>query len=713
MSNGLEQRKLAAIMFTDMVGYSALSQRNEALALELLEEHRGLLRQIVPRHGGREVKTMGDGFLFEFPSALSAVQGAVEIQQSLHDRNQAGPPERQIRVRIGIHVGDVVQREGDIHGDGVNIAARLEPLAAPGGICVSEDVARPVRNKLSLPLAVLRHTELKHIDLPVAVFRVVMPWEQGAAHAPAPSAWLAVGTLLLAVLIVAFWQPLRKSGTPTVPATDAAPAPPSAAAPLPAPEHAAPEKSVAVLAFANLSDDKQNEYFSDGISEELLNVLAKIPGLKVSARTSAFFFKGKQVPISEIAKQLGVAYVVEGSVRKAGERLRITAQLINVADGFHVWSDTFDRDAKDVFAVQDEIAGLVARKLSMKLDVAPGAVRTVNPEAHGLLLEGRHFLAQRDEVGFARAEKALKRAVELDPTFAPAHAALAELFAVQVGFQSLGAGGRRAADSARAFAQAELAMQMDPSLAEPHAVLGLLLTLERRMAEAEPQFQQAFRLNPNYAIAHHWRANLLIAQGRLEEGLVEIEQALRLNPLSFITAYAYASYLNCAGKLNESLAVLDRASTLRSDLYLPGLSERAVVLLRLSRNDEAVAVARAVLQAPATSLQSWSGGDAVYVLRQAGLTDEAERNGGAMLATLPADSYLRGYVLCALGRFDEGVPLLESSSTIVLSRLFLLPLLDPARDTPRFKELLVKLDCVEEYRRARESLARIQKEGKR
>ncbi len=663
MSDSNDQRKLAAIMFTDMVGYSALSQRDEALALDLLEEHRHLVRDIVPRHRGREVKTIGDGFLLEFYSALAAVQCAVEIQQALHERNHSGPGERRVLLRIGIHTGDVVQRDGDIHGDGVNIAARLEPLAVGGGICVSEDVARAVRNKLPYSLAPLGPAELKNIDLPVSVFRVVLPWDASA---------------------------------PIVPAAAVMTSP------------AAPAKSVAVLAFANLSADRDNEYFSDGISEELLNVLAKIPELKVSARTSAFFFKGKQVPISEIAQQLGVAFVVEGSVRKAGDRLRITAQLINAADGFHVWSDTFDRDARDVFAVQDEIAGLIARNLSLKLTASPVPALPVNPEAHRLLQEGRHFLTLRSETGFAKANDALTRAVGIDPQFAPAQAALAELYLLQSAFHGVSSGGFSQSDNARALEQVALAMRLDPNLAEPYAVKAMILTTERRVAEAEALFQQAFRLNPNHAIAHHWHANLLLFQGRIDEGLAELEQALRLNPLSYITLYTYGAYLGYAGRLDESLVFLERAAALRENVSPFGQSELALVLLRLGRKDEALAIARAVLQSPLSANQSWAGGDAVYVLRQAGFMEEASRFGSELMAALPAESYLRGHILCALGRFDEGLLHLGNSTFIMMTRIAWLPILDPVRDTPGCKKLIEKLGMVEEYAVARATLARME-----
>lgn len=253
-----EIRRLAAIMFTDMVGYSMLSQRNEKLAQELLEEHRAILRALFTRFNGSEIKTIGDAFLVEFHSALEAAQCAFEIQRALAKRKHDVAADRRVEIKIGIHIGDVVHRGGDVYGDGVNIASRIEPLAGAGGICVSIDVERQTRNALEARFEKLAPTELKNISVAMDLFRIVLPWE---AQPPKPANSL-----------------------------------------VPSDRPAADLKSVAVLAFANLSGDKENEYFSDGISEELLNVLAKIRGLKVTARTSAFHFKGKDTPIPEIAR---------------------------------------------------------------------------------------------------------------------------------------------------------------------------------------------------------------------------------------------------------------------------------------------------------------------------------------------------------------------------------------------------------------------------
>jgi tetratricopeptide (TPR) repeat protein len=255
-------------------------------------------------------------------------------------------------------------------------------------------------------------------------------------------------------------------------------------------------------------------------------------------------------------------------------------------------------------------------------------------------------------------------------------------------------------------------MQLDPNLAEPYAVKAMIFTIEQRVAEAEALFQQAFRLNPNYAIAHHWHANLLVFQGRIDEGLAELEQAVRLNPLSYITLYTNGACLGYAGQLEESLEFLERAAALRENVSPFRQSEQALVLLRLGRKDEAVEIARAVLQSPLSANQSWAGGDAVYILRQAGFTEEAKRFGGELMAALPAESYLRGHILCALGRFDEGLVLLGNAAFIMITRIAWLPILDPVRDTPGFKKLIQQLGMVEEYRVARATLARMEETRK-
>src|SRR5437763_12784618 len=332
-----EERKLAAIMFTDMVGYSALAQRDDKVALELLEEHRRLLREIFPRFHGTEIKTIGDAFLVEFGSALEAAQCAIEIQRTLAKRNHDVTRDRRIELKIGIHIGDVVHRDGDVYGDGVNIASRIEQLAGAGGICISTDVERQIRNALEARFEKFGSADLKNIKLPMDLFRIVLPWEKGA-ESPATRTskklplLIAAAVLLIFALLAGWWWMQRLSKHQQPVAAHALPA---------APTSTPDQKSVAVLSFVNLSDDKGSEYFSDGVSEELLTVLQKIPGMHVAARTSAFSFKGKNATAQEIGQKLGVAHLVEGSVRRSGEAVRIAARLTRADTGEELWSETF------------------------------------------------------------------------------------------------------------------------------------------------------------------------------------------------------------------------------------------------------------------------------------------------------------------------------------------------------------------------------------
>src|SRR5213080_3140279 len=416
-----EQRKLAAIMFTDMVGYSALSQRDEKLAQELLEEHRHLLREIFPRFNGTEIKTIGDAFLVEFGSALEAAQCAIEIQRTLAKRNADIAPDRRIELKIGIHIGDVVHRGGDVYGDGVNTASRIEPVAGPGGICVSMDVERQIRNALEARFEKLAPTDLKNISVPMDLFRIVLPWERDTLLKPerqkafpksAIPKWTAI-LILVAIAVGGFllWQ----RGKPKSSAAGSA----------------IPEKSIAVLPFENLSEEKANAYFADGIQDEILTRLSKIADLKVISRTSTQQYQSKPGNLSEIAKQLGVANILEGSVQKAADQVRVNVQLINAQTDSHLWADTYDRKLTDIFGVESDIAKSVAESLRAKLtgreEQALAVKPTNNQEAYDAYLRGVTLEAQSTFSAYP-LEKAIgffEQAVQLDPTFALAWSRLA------------------------------------------------------------------------------------------------------------------------------------------------------------------------------------------------------------------------------------------------------------------------------------------------
>jgi adenylate cyclase len=444
-----EQRKLAAIMFTDMVGYSALSQRDEKLAQELLEEHRRLLREIFPRFNGTEIKTIGDAFLVEFGSALEAAQCAIEIQRTLAKRNADIAPDRRIELKIGVHIGDVVHRGGDVYGDGVNIASRIEPVAGPGGICVSMDVERQIRNTLEARFEKLAATELKNISVPMDLFRIVLPWEQKSearseirrgegqkseirkrSVVPESRRSALIGVLGLLFLIAAgWWWSNRSHKSPPSPAPNGA-------------TQIVDQKSIAVLPFENLSHDPDNAYFADGIQEEILTRLSRIADLKVISRTSTQRYKSAPENLREIAQQLGVANILEGTVQKAADQVRVNVQLINAHNDSHLWAGQYDRKLIDIFTVESEVAAKIANTLQARLtgteQKAIAMHPTENSEAHELYLRGRFYWNQSMgpafEKSFDKSREYYEKALQIDPTYALAYAGLADYYGFAWGF---------------------------------------------------------------------------------------------------------------------------------------------------------------------------------------------------------------------------------------------------------------------------------------
>ncbi|HWN64637.1 MAG TPA: adenylate/guanylate cyclase domain-containing protein [Candidatus Binatus sp.] len=493
-----EHRKLAAIMFTDMVGYSALAERNEALALELLEEHRRLLRSIFPKHHGSEIKTIGDGFLAEFPSALAAVQCGIEIQEVIAKRNSANPQQEIFQVRIGIHAGDVVRRDDDVIGDGVNIAARIEPLAGAGGICISQQVFDQVENRVANSLKRMGQVKLKNMMRPLGVYWV------GYEGAP--------------------------SGPP---------------AHVDADESSLTQKSIAVLPFLNMSSDPENEYLSDGLTEDLIMAFSRLKGLRVPARTSSFVFKGKNEDIRRIGRQLNVKTILEGSVRKVANRLRITAQLINVLDGDHLWSQTFDREMQEVFAIQDEITREIVRALEMQLVGAgeqPVAKHgTYNTDAYQLYLQARYHFNKFTGEGFKRCIECCKKALEIEPNYAFAYAALSLSFQYGWFYGHLSFEEKLAAIGPHDLF-AEKAVELDPNLAETQTALAIVRFWNQRdWSVAEECFKQAIKLNPNYVTAHEHYALFLACRRRIDEAITQAPWALQLDPLSPLNTFHIAA----------------------------------------------------------------------------------------------------------------------------------------------------------------------------
>jgi adenylate cyclase len=568
-----EQRKLAAIMFTDMVGYSALAQRNDKLALELLEEHRQLLREIFPRFHGTEIKTIGDAFLVEFGSALEAAQCAIEIQRTLAKRNHDVTSDRRIEVKIGIHIGDVVHRDGDVYGDGVNIASRIEPLAGAGGICVSMDVERQIRNALEARFEKFGSAELKNIKLPMELFRIVLPWETGTKAEQGTSRNFSKKSSLLVTaaaavvvgLLFAWWFMHRSSQNSQLATTARANALPVS------PPKPPDSKSVAVLAFANLSDDKGAEYFSDGISEELLTVLQKIPGLRVAARTSAFSFKGKNATAQEIGQKLGVAHLVEGSVRKAGETVRIAARLTKTTSGDEIWSENYTRNLKDVFAVQTELAQTIVEQLRGQL--TGGAANpttkaeiqaevraaekggTKNVEAHEAYLQGRFFANRHSEKETDQARAAYERAAQLDPKFALAWAGLAQTHIWDCNYATQGGQKSFNAHLAAAREALERALALEPDLPEALFARATIETnFDYNWKAAAETLRKALALAPQDPALLMQAGNLAAARGEKTQSLEFDRRAVALDPVNAQARAFLASALSATGKQEDARA---------------------------------------------------------------------------------------------------------------------------------------------------------------
>ncbi len=503
-----------------------------------------MLRELFPRFHGTEIKTIGDAFLVEFGSALEAAQCAIEIQRTLAKRNHDVTSDRRIELKIGIHIGDVVHRDGDVYGDGVNIASRIEQLAGAGGICVSMDVERQIRNALEARFEKFGSADLKNIKLQMDLFRIVLPWEKGV-ESPAKQTskkspiLIPIAVVIIVIALLGGWLLIQrgKKNQQSVTAQTAS------VAPVNAPD----QKSVAVLPFVNLSDDKGSEYFSDGVSEELLTVLQKIPGLHVAARTSAFSFKGKNATAQEIGQKLGVAHLVEGSVRKAGDAVRIAARLTRADTGEELWSENYTRNLKDVFAVQTELAQTIVEQLRGRFGGADTGAKekiqaqvqaaekggTKNVEAHELYLQGRFYENRHSDKSTREALAAYQHAVELDPGFARAWAGVARTHTWIAGFAT--EGGQKVFDAHLASARDAVAraLAIEPDLPDAlYARAWLETNFDFNWSAATQTVSKAMALapaDPNMLIA---AANLETALGNTDRAIEIYRKAVELDPVN-------------------------------------------------------------------------------------------------------------------------------------------------------------------------------------
>lgn len=623
-------------MFTDIVGYSALTQRDEALALHILEKHNDLIRPIISKHKGIEVKTFGDSFLVEFGSALAATECAVELQGALRDYN--GKSEEKLSVRIGIHVGDVVHRDNDVFGDAVNIASRIESIAQGGHVCISEQVYVQVRNKTQLRIRRLEPQKLKNISVPIDVYEIVMPGE---------------GRMESELEL-----DMRRLG---------------------------------VLPFANISPDPNDAYFADGLTEEIIQKLSQIKDLKVIARTSVMKYKGNESKsIADIGRELGAGILIEGSVRKSGNRIRVTVQVINAKNEEHLWSSSYDNNLDDIFAVQGEIAAKVSESLPAHVLRSKTSLRvspdTENVTAYTYYLKAEHLLNEGRDESLREAFDLFTSATKLDPFFARAYVGLGYCYAElgirsHISFEESVAGEKSCAKKA---------LEIDPNLAEAHSLLSLNAWGEDDFEKAESEAKRAVELNPNLAEAQGSLARMKLTLGYPKSYLKLMETAYALDPLSGESIKYLGLMLAWMGRESEALDLWNRSLKIAPFEIHQALAEYALAkedfvkaeeelrtLESLSSSDFRTITFRAYLQA--------MKGD------KAGLEKTIEKlrsfKGGATF-----DRNL-GYIKYLMGDMDgffDAMFRAVETHTLDPFRMRYSPTFEKARRDPRYRKMLEK-----------------------
>ncbi len=634
-------RRLSAIMFTDLEGFTQLSQRDERGAFRLLQEQDRLVRMVLATHHGRKVKSIGDGLLLEFPDALDAVECGVDLQRHAAERDER---ERALwlPMRVGIHLGDVQRKGADILGDAVNIASRLESCADPGGVCLSAQVYDQVRTKVPYRFEEIGAKNLKGLGEPLEIYRIVLPW------APVPSA-------------------PRPAVLPRL----------------------------AVLPFANISPDPKDEYIADGLTEELITMLSRLQGLQVTARTSVVQYKGAPKPIDQVGAELGVTSILEGSVRRSGDQLRIAVQLIDVGSQAHVWSNTFDRKVAHIFAVQTDVSKEIADALKVRLkgeeEARMGERPGIRPESYLAYLRGRHLMAasvQRESLEAAR--KQFELAVSLDDQNAAAYCGLAETIHLVGLFDP----STRAEWDARARPFVTHALELDPDLAEAHASLALILYDDWQWAEAEREFRQAIALSPSYSWARQNYAVLLMDEVRVEEALRELSVAEESDPQSVPILVAHVYYLNYLGRREEAENIIRRLRQVdhAGESYYKALGWYHAYCSDFQRALESADRWDAIRPGGAWALRIVAYAGLGQIERAKELLREEEATSVRTVAFLFA--WLRAHVGDVEGCFrllDQAI----DQRNLWFTPFRLDPPLDPVRKDPRFAEILRRAGLVD------------------
>ena len=566
-------------MFTDIVGYTAITQSDESHAMQLLKRHNELLRPIFQKHNGLEIKTIGDAFLIEFESALEAVLCAMEIQERLRDYNasrvahdDADTEADKIQVRIGIHLGDVIHQENDVFGDAVNIASRIQPIAGPGGICVSTQVYDQIANKVPFRFEKKENVKLKNVIFPVDVYTVVMPLGADSEDVSRERARQEPDL-----------HPNEEKGES------------AAAFPL--------KRRLAVLPLASIGLGQEDEFFAEGLTEELITVLSNIKDLRVIAKTSISRYRGSNKSVSEIGRELNVGSILEGSIRKTANRVRVTVQVTDVASEEHVWASSYDGQLDDIFTVQSDIARKVSRTLKAKLRDSEKARISKKPtqsmDAYSLYLKGHYALNIRSKQGMEEAMKYFEQAIARDHRYAKAFAGLADCSLLMGSYGYLNA--KEAYTRARELVSQ--ALQLDENLPEAHVSLGFLLeAFYYDFAGAREQFEHAISLSPSNSQARHWYAISLAISNRLDEAIGELQKAWESDPLSPQIGTVLGGFYSYKGMKDEALQAWERV--LKSNpnnvpLYL----NRGIFYAKHHMEEEALADTKKALRLSSYALE--------------------------------------------------------------------------------------------------------------
>lgn len=662
------ERRLAAILLTDIVGYTALMGRDEAAGRRARERHRALVVPLVEQYRGQVIEARGDETLSVFPSTLDAVHCALAIEDALAE-------EADLRLHLGIHTGDVVVQAGEVAGDGVNIAARICSLREEGGLCVSGEVHRAIRNQPDIAAVPLGERRLKNVDHPVAVYAVGRPGAVARPRVRMPGPrMLAAGALaaaLAGVLSATAWWGWDSASPASGPG---------------------PVRSIAVLPLANLSGDPEQEYFADGMTEALISDLAKIDSFQVISRTSVMRYEDARRPLREIARELEADVVVEGSVLRADDRVRITAQLVDAGTDRHLWAESYERDLRDILALQAEVAQAIAREIEHELTPRERARfradRTVDPVAYDATLKGLQLVSSARHDGHRRSVAYFEQALEADPDYALAYAGLAWAYTCGCLWSLPSEGMTKARD------YAQKALELEPELALAHVmVAGVQLHGDWDFERAEAGFRRALELDPGSVIGHKQYSNLLAFTDRIEEAIEHLEIARDLDPLAPDPGYTDLGFLyEVRGESGQAVAAWTRMEE-QMPGYLQPLLNRGSHLCRTGRPEEALALFEQALARG----DPWPAANLAWCQAISGRREDA-RATLAELAARAEREYVTPVALAlvhvGLGDVDAAFEALERAYALRSLRILGLaldPRWEPLRSDPRYRDLVWRI----------------------